>query len=219
MKINKLFDGVYSINNKLCTINLDKGHRVYNEELIHYDNIEYRLWNPYRSKLAAAILNRLKIFEIREQQKILYLGSATGTTVSHISDIIGNESIMYCIEFSERNMRQFLNSCENRENIVPLLSDARYPDKYSDIVEECDVLYQDVSSKDQADILNKNSKFLKKGGIAYFIIKSQSIDISKNPEIVFNEELDKIKNNFNILEKINIEPYDKKHLFVILKKI
>ncbi len=219
MKINKLFDGVYSINNKLCTINLDVGNKVYNEELICFDNIEYRLWNPYRSKLAAAILNKLKLFEIKKQQKILYLGSATGTTVSHVSDIIGNESIIFCIEFSERNMRQFLNFCENRENIVPLLSDARYPDKYSDIVEECDVLYQDVSSKDQADILNKNSKFLKKGGIAYFIIKSQSIDISKNPKIVFDNELDKIKNNFEILEKIDIEPYDKKHLFVVLRKI
>ncbi len=219
MKVTELFEGVYLIDNKLATINLDKGHKVYNEELIHYNNIEYRLWNPYRSKLAAAVVNRLKIFEIKKEQKILYIGSATGTTVSHVSDIVGNEGIIFCIELSERNMRQFLNSCENRENLVPILSDARYADKYNDIVEECDVLYQDVSSKDQADILKINSKFLKKGGIAYFIIKSQSIDISEEPKIVFENELNKLKGIFNILERINIEPYDKKHLFVVLRKI
>lgn len=219
MTINELFNGIYLVDNKLATINLDIGHKVYNEELIHYNNNEYRLWNPYRSKLAAAILNKLKTVGIKKNLKILYIGSATGTTVSHVSDIIGKDGLVYCIELSERNMRQFLNSCENRENIIPILADARYTEKYEDIIEECDVLYQDVSSKDQTEILKKNSRFLKKNGIAYFIIKSQSIDISKDPKIIFENELNKLKQDFEIKEKINIEPYDKKHLFVVLKKL
>ncbi len=218
MKRIKVFDGVYLINNKLATENIEIGRKVYGEDLIKDNNIEYRLWNPYRSKLAAAILNKLKTFEIKKNSLVLYIGSATGTTSSHVSDIVGEEGIVYCIEISERNMRQFLNSCENRENMVPILADAGNPEQYKEMIDECDIIYQDVSTRNQAEILLKNKEFLKKGGIVYFIIKSQSIDISKNPNDVYEQELNKLKQDFEIIEQIDIEPYDKKHLFAVLKK-
>ncbi len=218
MKIVKLFDGVYLVDGKLATENIEKGRRVYGEELIHANNTEYRLWNPYRSKLAAAIVNKLKTLEIKHDSSVLYIGSATGTTSSHVSDIVGLDGIVYCIEISERNMRQFLNSCENRENMIPILADAGKPEQYSDIVSECDVLYQDISTRNQAEILLRNAKFLKKGGIAYFAIKSQSIDISKSPNEIYNKELKVLENDFDVLEKIDIEPYEKKHMFAVLRK-
>ena len=50
---------------------------------------EYRVWNPFRSKLAAAILGGVDKIHMKPGAKVLYLGAASGTTVSHVSDIVG----------------------------------------------------------------------------------------------------------------------------------
>src|SRR5579863_8015288 len=104
----QLFDGVYSVEKKIATVNLTKGRKVYGEDLVTEEGIEYRQWNPYRSKLSAAILNGLKKVEIKRGNSVLYLGAATGTTVSHISDIVGNEGRVYALELSERNVRNLI---------------------------------------------------------------------------------------------------------------
>ena len=196
-----------------------KGFKVYGEDLVTVDGGEYRLWNPYRSKLAAAIMNRLRNFRIGEGDRVLYLGAATGTTSSHVSDIVGKEGCVYGVELSERNMREFINVCGRRSNMLPILADARYSEKYRSSIGQCDAIYQDVSARDQAHILMENSRFLKKGGIAYFAIKSQSIDISKKPNEVYKNELEKLKSKFIVLEKLDLEPYDSMHMFAVLRKI
>ncbi len=214
----QIFDGIYYIDNRLATESYIKKIKVYGEEhIIRYDK-EYRFWNPYRSKLAAAIMNRMKNEYIKKGDSVLYLGAATGTTSSHVSDIVGDEGLVYCVEISERNMRDLLKVCEYRKNMLPLLTDARYIEKYSNIVDKCDIIYQDVSSPDQAYILKENSVFLKKGGYAYFAIKSQSIDIKSKPEKTFKKTLDNLTDIFDIVEEVKIEPYHKLHLFVVLKK-
>ena len=218
MRFKELFPGVYSIDGKVATKNLVRGRRVYSEELITVEGQEYRLWTPYRSKLSAAIMNGLKNFEIRSGGHVLYLGASTGTTPSHVSDIVGLNGRVYCVEFSERMMRELLILCEARGNMLPILEDARNVENYSGIVEQCDILYQDVSAREQAEILKKNSRFLKAGGLAYFAIKSQSIDVTKPPKDVYRVELEKLADTFQVLEKISLEPYDNAHLFVVLRK-
>ncbi len=218
MQFKQIFEGVYKIDNKLATKNLFKGTRVYDEEFVEYEGEQYRLWNPYRSKLAAAIINGLKDMEIRPGSKVLYLGAATGTTSSHVSDIVGKDGIVYCIEISERNMRELVKVCEMRTNMLPMLEDARNVNSYTKDVGSCDVIYQDISSQDQADILIRNSVLLKARGIAYVAIKSQSIDVTKKPALVFKEFLEEISKHFNVLEKIDVAPYSKMHLFVVLQK-
>ncbi len=217
MKIIDISHGIYRIDGKLATENSVKGAKVYGEDLVMVDGKEYRLWNPYRSKLAAAIINGMKNISLLETDNVLYLGAATGTTASHVSDITKGGKV-FCVELSERNMRDLLNVCGKRTNMLPILSDARLTERYSKYLPVCDVIYQDISSKDQAEILNKNSKFLKAGGIAYFIIKSQSIDISRNPENIYAEELAKLSKDFEILERIDLEPFDSLHLFTVLRK-
>ena len=78
----------------LLTRNLVAGRRVYNEELLIKDGVEYRTWDPFRSKLAAAILKGLAGDVIGAGDKVLYLGTSTGTTPSHVSDIIGEEGLL-----------------------------------------------------------------------------------------------------------------------------
>jgi len=219
LDLENVFDGVYRISGKLATKNLVPGRRVYEEEIYSVKGTEYRSWTPYRSKLSAAVMNGLRTFGIYEGNSVLYLGASTGTTASHVSDIVGKEGRVYCIEISERCVRDLLNVCQSRQNMLPILADASAPETYRNVVEKCDVMYQDISARDQAGILAKNSEFIKKGGLAYFVIKSQSVDVSKKPEAVFKSELAKLKNHFETVETVELEPYDSMHLFVVLRKI
>jgi fibrillarin-like pre-rRNA processing protein len=219
MKVDELFSSVYKVDGKIATRNLTPGRKVYGEDLVKIKDIEYRMWNPYRSKLAAAMIKGMRKMEIKDGSKVLYLGAATGTTPSHVSDIIGREGMLFGVEISERNMRQFVKLCEGRSNMLPILGDAGNPEVYADDVGSCDIIYQDVAVKNQAEILMANSQLLKKGGYAYFVIKSQSIDISKEPDAIYKGELAKLKGTFEVLERIDIEPYDSLHLFAVLRKI
>ncbi len=192
--------------------------RVYDEDLVEIRRRGVPAWNPYRSKLAAAMLNGMKRMSIKKGSKVLYLGAATGTTSSHVSDIVGDAGVVYCIEISERSMRELVKVCEARQNMLPMLLDARDVDRYAGDIEPCDVLYQDIASRDQSDILKRNARLLKSGGAAYVAIKSQSIDVAKDPELVYRAFLEDIADTFEVLEKIDIAPYSKMHLFVVLRK-
>ncbi|MCL5430436.1 MAG: fibrillarin-like rRNA/tRNA 2'-O-methyltransferase [Candidatus Marsarchaeota archaeon] len=218
MEAKELFPNVYKIDGRLATKNLVKGNRVYGEQVFNLNGAEYRSWTPYRSKLSAAIMNGLKTFEFDNGSSVLYLGAANGTTPSHVSDIVGKTGKVYSVEMSKRSMRDLLEVCEERANMLPILSDARDIDSYSDIVGKCDIIYQDVSAREQAEILKKNGALLKKNGYAYFVIKSQSIDVSKEPKLVYKEVLESLEDAFDIVEKLSLEPYDTAHMFAVLRK-
>lgn len=214
--MNEKFFGVWEHNGQLLTKNLDKGKKVYNEKFVEIKGTEYRIWNPYRSKLAAAIKKGLKTFPFEKNTKVLYLGASTGTTISHLSDII-TEGEIYAVEIAAQMMKHLLEISTNRENIIPIHADARMPEEYKEIG-EVDVIYQDVAQPDQDDILIKNAKmFLKKGGIAMLCIKSQSIDVTIKPKEVFDKVIKKLEQHFEILQQIKLEPFDKDHLFVVLR--
>ncbi len=215
--MNELFTRVYTDGRLLFTKNMTPGKKVYDERCIKENGVEYRGWDPFRSKLAGAIKKGLKTFPFKEGCKILYLGASTGTTISHVSDIVG-EGEIFSVEFSPHSMQLFIKNIEGRENIIPILADANKPQNYKD-VGTVDVIYEDVAQPNQADIMNKNADaFLKKDGIAMIAIKSQSIDVTKRPEETFEIVLKELSTHFEILEKMKLEPFDKDHLFVVLKK-
>lgn len=117
--------------------------------------IEYRVWNPFRSKLAAAILGGVENIHIQPGSKVLYLGAASGTTVSHVADIVGpvsghmtwshacgdymcaQEGLVYAVEFSHRSGRDLINVAKKRTNIIPVIEDARHPHKYRMLLGGC----------------------------------------------------------------------------------
>jgi fibrillarin-like pre-rRNA processing protein len=218
MKIEKLFDGVFRLDGKLATPNLSRGKRVYDEALVTVDGIEYRTWNPYRSKLAAAIVKGMSRLSIKSGSSVLYLGAATGTTVSHVSDIAGPSGRVYAVEISERSMRDFIKVCEARQNVLPILQDARKVEAYAGEVGTVDAIYEDIAAPDQAEILIRNSELLKKSGFAYVAIKSQSINVSRNPKEVYSDFIARVSERFRLVESFDIEPFDKMHLFVVLQK-
>lgn len=203
----------------LVTENAYRGNTVYGEDIAIYDNKEFRYWDPYRSKYSAAIYNGLRDIYIKEGYTVLYLGAASGTTASHVADLTGRNGIIFCVEFSARTMRDLLNVTAIRKNMIPILGDARTPEQYRALVTTVDVIYQDVAQPQQADILVKNARaYLKKGGITLLAIKARSIDVTKEPSIIYRQEIETLeKNNFEILETVELEPYDKDHTLVVSK--
>lgn len=127
---------------------------MYNEKRISVEDkttnskIEYRVWNPYRSKIAAAIVGGISEIYIKSGSKVLYLGAASGTTVSHVSDIVGPDGIVYAVEFSPRSGRDLINMAKKRINVVPLICDARKPLEYRIFVGMVDVVFADVAQPD-----------------------------------------------------------------------
>lgn len=209
------FDGVYLIGEKIATLNLTPGQNVYGEKLVQKDGKELRLWNPKRSKLAAAILNGLKELPVKRDSLVLYLGAASGTTASHVSDI-ASDGMVYCVEFSQRSFRGLLETSAERPNMIPVLADAREPEGYLGLVEKCDIIYQDVAQARQAQILIDNADmYLKDGGHIIIAIKARSIDSSRGPKEVTAAEISKLKGRFKIMEVVDLGPHEKDHALVV----
>jgi len=204
----------------LYTKNLDVGYRVYGEKLIEYRGEEYREWDPFRSKLAALILENPARNFLSEDFNCLYLGASSGTTISHLSDIL-RSSIIYGVEFAERSIRQLIQNTSSRNNIIPILGDARYPESYANsIFTKADIIYQDVAQPNQAEIAIHNCNYyLKDDGILILAIKSQSIDsIQKSERIYAKEKKILEKADYNIIESVNIHRYASNHIVLIVKK-
>jgi fibrillarin-like pre-rRNA processing protein len=204
---------------KISTENFVPGNQVYKEKLIIKKGIEYRLWDPFRSKLAASIMNGLENFPFKNKTKVLYLGASTGTTVSHVSDIVGSSGIVFAVEHASRVARDFLDRvATHRSNIMPILQDARKPKEYFSVFGKVDVVYVDIAQPDQTKIAIENcDMFLKKEGFFFLVIKTRSIDVTKAPKRIIEEEIKKLREKFEILESIDLHPYDKDHAMVIAK--
>ncbi|KAK4734569.1 hypothetical protein R3W88_008830 [Solanum pinnatisectum] len=206
----------------LCTKNLVPGEAVYNEKRISVQNedgtkVEYRVWNPFRSKLAAAILGGVDDIWIKPGARVLYLGAASGTTVSHVSDLVGPDGVVYAVEFSHRSGRDLVNMAKKRTNVIPIIEDARHPAKYRMLVGMVDVIFSDVAQPDQARILALNaSYFLKAGGHFVISIKANCIDSTVPAEAVFAQEVKKLQaDQFKPAEQVTLEPFERDHACVV----
>ncbi len=202
---------------KLATQNLVPGNQVYNEKLVQHKGSEYRIWNPFRSKLAAAIMNDLKNFPFNQKSDVLYLGVSTGTTISHISDIVNQGGTIFGIEHASRVARDFLDRvASHRKNIVPIIQDARRPEEFFSVYKKVDIVYVDIAQPDQTNIAIENCRlYLKSGGYLFLVIKTRSIDVVKDPKMVIKDEIKKLETLFEIKQTIDLHPYDKDHAMVI----
>jgi fibrillarin-like pre-rRNA processing protein len=223
VKPHKKFRGVYWIKEaggerRLATLSEAPGTSVYGETSYKIKGDEYRVWDPYRSKLAAAILKGLSIVPVQPGSKVLYLGAASGTTVSHVSDIVGSKGRVYCVEFAQRSFRDLVNNvCRNRPNTTPILEDARFPGRYRSMVPEVDCVYCDVAQPDQARIMAENlDTFLRKEGGFLLTVKSRSIDVTRDPRQVFIEEARVLEERgYRGKETVRLDPFEMDHCMIV----
>lgn len=208
--------GVFTDGSGLFTVNAAPGKDVYGEELATVDGVEYRAWNPYRSKLAAAILLGAKGLGIDSSTKVLYLGAASGTTASHVSDIVVDGAV-HCVEFSERSFRDLVRVCETRKNMLPYLADANEPEKYAHVIEGVELVYQDIAQRNQVEILVRNmAVFEAERGV--LMLKSRSIDVNRAPREVFAEVRKALASKgLAVRSMVTLERYSKDHACFVVE--
>ena len=209
---------VFSERGNLYTISRCPGVRVYGERLMNSDGTEYREWNPARSKLSAYLKCGGRSFPFRDDSKVLYLGAASGTTSSHVSDICRNGKV-FCVEFAPRSFRDLVKTTERRDNMIPILGDATKPEEYAFVVENVDIVYADVAQKRQADILIDNmERYCARYGMVS--IKARSEDVTADPDEVFESSVRRIKERgCRVLEVVKLEPYEKAHAMIVVEKL
>jgi len=212
-------ENIFTDGKKLYTKNLVPGQSVYGEKLIKYKGVEYREWVVNRSKLAAAIKKKIKMIPIYPGDKVLYLGIAAGTTASHVSDIIGWDGIIYGIDIAPRILRELIPIVKERKNIIPILADAAKPENYLHIVSKVDVIYEDVAQPHQVDIFIKNIEYyLKNGGYGFLAVKARSIDVTKDPKVIFKEvEKQLMDYGFEIIDVLRLDPFHKDHAMFLVR--
>ncbi len=222
IKSSKIFEVYESHEQKrrqLYTINLIPGQNVYGEKLVKENGIEYREWDAFKSKLAASILKGSPNVGIRKNDVVLYLGAASGTTASHISDMIGKNGLIFAVDIAPRVMRDLIFLCYDRKNIAPILADANKVGDLKERISIVDVIYQDVAQKNQIEIFFRNvNLFLKNDGYALLAVKARSIDVTKQPKYIFKEVQEKLEKVLTIIDYRELEPYQKDHAMFICKK-
>ncbi|MFA5348088.1 MAG: fibrillarin-like rRNA/tRNA 2'-O-methyltransferase [Methanoregula sp.] len=184
---------------------------VYNERILS----GARVWDPYRSKLSALYHVGAGI-ELTSGMRVLYLGAANGTTVSHVADYV---DVVYAVEFAPRPMQDLLEVCRRRRNIIPIMADAARPEQYAPLVESVDLLYQDVAQPDQASILLRNCVFFKTGGTGILMLKTRSVDVRKEPAEVFRDTIDSLTSAGLIVKESEwLAPFHTDHAAIVCIK-
>ena len=213
--------GIYEDKKKKAyyTLNLVPGVHVYDEKLVSEDGQEYREWNPRKSKLAAALMKEVSQIGIKPGSIVLYLGCSTGTTISHVSDIVGKSGFVFGVDIGPRVMREMVFVCEERTNIAPILANARDTQLLGQRICQPDIVYQDLAQKDQVEIFLKNcSMFLKKGGFGLLFVKARSIDVTKSPRLIYADIRKKLEQNIMIVDYRELDPLEKDHCVFVCKK-
>ena len=208
---------VFSERGRIYTVSRDPGKRVYGERLVSVRGTEYREWSATRSKLSAYLSAGGRSYPLKRDSKVLYLGAANGTTVSHVSDI-ANEGVVYSVEFSPRSFRDLVKLSESRSNICPILADATKPDEYSFAMEKVDIVYSDVAQKNQADILADNMDMY---GARYGMvcIKARSEDVTAPPERIFEMSRKRlVERGLKVLDLRSLEPFEKDHVMIVVER-
>ena len=205
----------YEGERRLATVNLAPGIQVYKERLVDRKGVQYRLWDPYRSKMAAAIMNGMNM-PVEYGTSVLYLGASTGTTVSHVSDMVGSGGVVFAVEHTSRVARDLLDRvARHRKNVIPVLQDARHPADYFSVFGKVDVVYCDIAQPDQTSIAVENCKrYLKRGGHLVLVVKARSIDVASNPGVIFRREEARLK-GFDVVHTDNLMPYHKDHAMIL----
>ena len=179
----------------------------------------YREFIPNRSKLAASIIKGISLMPIKENDVVLYLGAAQGQTATYVSDIVGKNGFVFCVELSPRAARNLVYVCEQRENMTAILADANHPEIYKDNITKADIIYQDIAQKNQVEIFLKNiDLFLNPKGYALIALKTRSIDVTKNPKSIFQDVRKELEKKLKIIDVKDLNPFQKDHYFFVCQK-
>jgi fibrillarin-like rRNA methylase len=188
---------------------------VYGERLVPTRSGWWRRWDPYRSKLSAALVKGYRGPLPQPGERWLYLGAATGTTASHVADLVGPEGAVYAVEMSLRPFARLLRLAERYPNLLPILADARRPDDYAGWVPPVDGVYSDVAQADQVGIARRNvDLFLRGAGALLLVLKLSSLGRDRASDTLVERALAELRPFRPVTPPLPLEPFHRQHRFL-----
>ncbi len=189
---------------------------VYGERWVHSGPLTYRSFEPGRSKLSAGIVHDWTGPLPSEGQRWLYLGAASGTTASHLADLVGPSGRIYALERSPRPFARLLALAERWPNLLPILADARLPRVYSRLVPPVDGLYADIAQPDQVEIVRNNAElFLEGPGAAViFALKTASMGRDRTAPAHLAVAERELASSVELAPSVRLDPFHKGHYLV-----
>jgi fibrillarin-like pre-rRNA processing protein len=210
--------GIFEDKSRLYTKSMAPGICVYGEKLRQTPEGEFREWDAMRSKLGAGIKKGISQIGIKPGSIVLYLGCSTGTTVSHVSDIVGPTGKVYAVDVAPRVMREIIGVASHRPNIFPIMADAFAVTQFIQYVPKVDVVFMDIAQANQVDIFLRNVQtFLKPGGFGLLSLKARSVDIAQSPQAVFAQARIQIEQQYPIVDYKTLDPFEKDHALFVIK--
>ena len=233
MKETRIFQIQIGNEEQLATKNMVKGTKTRKEKIVIVNNEEFLEWNPYKSKLAAAIRNGLQILPIIKNSKVVCINLPEESTILHISNIVGSGGSVFVIDVN-KNKKSFLNKLvDTHENIIPIYDTIDELSFSSSITGKVDALYVDITEAEQIkQIVDKCELLLKNEGFLMLVAKKDGDAILENDIVGWMAEqraglnkireiTAKLKSQFEIIQEINLginyamEPYHKLHAFIL----
>jgi fibrillarin-like pre-rRNA processing protein len=208
--------GVFREGRDLFTVNRVPGEKVYGEALVTKGGVEYRLWDPFRSKMAALLLRGAPPRLWDRVRCVLYLGAAHGTTASHLSDVWPEASI-FVVEKSPTSFAPLLALARRRTNLFPILGDAQLPERYQAEVGTVDLLYQDVAQRNQAAIFTENARAaLSPGGLGLLMLKVRSVTQRRPSAAIVREARNELeRTGLRVQAEVGLAPFSREHVALI----
>jgi len=214
---NKNFPNIFIEKGRLY-VKTDFSNSLFDERIVRDGNNLFREWDPKRSKLAAALMNQISQIGFKEDSTVLYLGASHGYTPSFVSDIVA-KGFVFAVEIAPIVARDLVIVCEERRNMIPILASANHPKDYETVVSKVDIVYQDISQKNQVEIFLKNcDTYLKQGGFGLLALKDRSIDVTKQPRDLYKEVKSALEKMITVVDFRELQPFEKDHGFFIVKK-
>ncbi len=189
---------------------------VYGERWASVDGRALRSFEPARSKLAAGLQRGWDGPLPSAGTRWLYLGAASGTTASHVADLLGPDGALYAVERSLRPFTRLVAVAERWPNLLPLLADARVPETYADRVPIVDGIYADVAQPDQVAIVLANAElFLRdRGGAVLLALKTSSMGRGLNAPAHLREAEAALAPVLRLDRSVRLDPFHRSHYLV-----
>ena len=189
---------------------------VYGERWTTVGERKYRSFEPARSKLAAALSRGWTGPLPLAGERWLYLGAASGTTASHVADLVGPAGRLYAVERSVRPFSRLLQVAERWPNLLPILGDARAPEAYGEIVPIVDGIYADVAQPDQVDLVVANARLFGKdrGGAIVIALKTSSMGRGASATEHLRAAEEALPRELTLAPSVRLDPFYRSHYLV-----
>jgi fibrillarin-like rRNA methylase len=189
---------------------------VYGERWVHDGRRSFRAFEPGRSKLSAGIVREWTGPVPTVGESWLYLGAATGTTASHVADLVGPEGRVYAVERSPRPFARLLALARRWPNLLPILADAREPRELSALVPPVQGVYADIAQPDQVSIVRANAELFLVGRASGVVLalKTASMGRERDPAGHLAAAQQELAGRVDLVPPVRLDPFHRGHFLI-----